>query len=265
LESQTPQELQLIAEELGLLSNSFSQPVPEWFERALTRIGGQNRYGQPNFRVVNGQKATEFAWGAERIKYPAAFLKEEKRVGYDVLRASGRKEFFEKESEIPETSQGDVIVPLIIKFSTQIGIPRHIIERWVSPEDLGGRYEWEKNRFDYDIEKAELVDALGPFPERGQYRHFLTIQTKDKRYRPLGPDVLEIIERVLRVQESVGRGKSYEQAVKDEVAEMQVRRAKQIKEYGEKWKDAFNTPRIKGNAFISVPDAFKKYTQEKSK
>jgi hypothetical protein len=251
---ETPTELKVIAENLGLLSNTFNPRIPEWFEKALTRLGGKNPHGEPNFRVVSGQMATRFAWGKTRLKYPAAFINETKTLGFDVLYADGSTKFFKQENDIPELKQGDIVMPRVSARREEIGIPRWVIERWQSPEQLGGEDEWQKNRYEFDAETNELVDALGPFPRDGQYRHFLTVQTKDKQFRELGPDVLDIIERVLRVQEKMGLGKSYEQAVREEVEEMKAKEKKRIAEFGERWKDAFNTPRIMGNAMVSVPD-----------
>ena len=243
-------ELQLFAENQNLLENNDGPPVPESFVKALTAIGGLNPHGEPNLRVVWGQRETKFAWGRWRIKYPAVFVNTQDTLGYDVLKSDGTSEFFARQEDIPAEYEKNIVLPRMKIRREEIGLPRFIIESWTSPDALGGEEEWNRNRWSFDEETRELVDSLGEFPRNGQYRHFFTVQTPDKNFAPLDEDVLTLIRATLRAQENVFKGMTLEEAVKKETEEILAKQKQAIAEIGDRMEQAFDTPRIAGNAMV---------------
>lgn len=252
-------DLQLFAEDMNLLENEAGPPIPASFVQALTEIGGLNRYGEPNLRVVWGQTATKWAWGKVRIKYPAVFLNEQITLGYDVLpkAATNKPTFYKRQEDIPAEFADCLVLPRMLLRREEIGLPRFIVESWVAPESLAkDEDEWNEGRWDYDVDSRELVDAAGPFPRQGRYEQFFTVQTPDKQFAPLGPEVLDLVKRTLRARDAVLKGLSFEEAVRNEVEEIKSKQRAAIAELGDRMQQAFNTPRIGGGASVTVPTEY---------
>jgi hypothetical protein len=125
---------------------------PEHIAESLRVAGGENRFGEPNFRVV---------WGYDRIvpmtgkweewaKYGAMLT--DKMTGYTETR-----EFMKLEKEIVETRYVPKYLP---------GNCWHL-EMWRPPEEYGSPEDWRKAG--EEVLQGMTVDTAGPFPERGEY------------------------------------------------------------------------------------------------
>lgn len=146
----------------------------------LTRAGGLNRFGEPNYRAV---------WGWSRLT-PIGGRWEDKNVVE-----------IRMEPKYPQVN-------------------RWHIEKWVAPEVYGSPEFWELTT------KEEGVQALGPYPSRGDYEHCFTLETPDGNFLQLTPTVVEHIARAI---ESSSR-------TKPKKATLRNREEKKDKEY-DNWAD----------------------------
>lgn len=263
-ESELP-DLLGIADKLGLTSNRQAPPIPDWVDQALINIGGLNKFGEPNFRIVWGQSATEHGWGQTRLKYPALNIDEQELLGHDIHNPNGKIHFI-KGTKIPDTLKpGAVLVPRYKKKKVTVGLPFFIVERWhdvteyFQPKGFHPTLEeaWEKElRWEWDEESGRRIDNMGPFPRRGVYLHFFTVKTPTLETRPIGEDVLNVIATTLRVESQVASGREYKLVLRDELEKQMAERRKPLLELQEKMQDAFNTPRLLGNPSVAVPASF---------
>ncbi len=148
--------------------------------RRLTAAGGNNRYGEPNFRAV---------WGWSRLGW----------IG-------GKWE--DRDSQTGEVVRETISVRLEPKY---IPFDRWHVERWCPPEMYGSPQEWEQ-------QTAEVIDgttvaALGPYPSRGEYEHVFTMEGPHGEFVQLTPAIVEQLSRMIevsrRVQRSDGRESLY--------------------------------------------------------
>ena len=252
-----------IAQQHHLMDNASPGPVPEWVNKALLRAGGTNKFGEPNFRAVFGQTETTFAWGQQRLKYPAVNINESELLGHDIHNANGTVHFV-KGSKIPSKLRpGSFILPRYRKVKKEIGLPFWIIERWFDVTEIfyPTKYfflplheAWEKEiRWDYDEETGQQIDNMGPFPARGVYQHFFTVKTPDLKYRPIDEDVINIVAMTLEAERQVASGREYSLVLKELIEKKQAKEREPFERLREKIEDAFNTPRILGNASVTVP------------
>lgn len=125
---------------------------PEHIAEALRVAGGENRFGEPNFRVV---------WGYDRIvpihgqweewgNYQATL--KDKHTGY-----SETRHFSKLEKTVIETRHVPKYLP---------GNCWHL-EMWRPPEEYGSPEEWSK--LGEEVIKGLTIDTSGPFPSRGEY------------------------------------------------------------------------------------------------
>lgn len=253
-----------IADKLGLMQNNPAPPVPDWVNQALLQAGGRNKFGEPNFKWVWGQSETHHAWGQQRMKYPATFVNEQELLGHDIRNPNGKVHFI-KGSQIPDKLKpGSVLVPRYRKKKVEVGLPFFIIERWHDVQEYFHpktffwetlEQAWEKEvRWDFEMETGQRVDNMGPFPSRGVYLHFLTVKTPDKKYRPITEDVIEVIKATLEAEQAFASGRDYNLAIRDVLQKRITKEQEPINQLRERMADAFNTPRLLGNASISVPD-----------
>lgn len=252
-----------IAQQHHLMDNARPGPVPEWVSKALLRVGGTNKFGEPNFRAVFGQTETTFAYGQQRLKYPAVNVNDEQLLGYDVHNPDGRINFIKSHKAVTKLRPGSYIVPRYKKVKKEIGLPFWIIERWYDVTEyfqptkyffLPLNEAWEKElRWDYDEETGYKIDNMGPFPARGVYQHFFTVKTPDLKYRPIDEDVINIIEMTLEVENQVASGREYTIVLRELLEKKREKEREPLNKLREKIEDAFNTPRILGNASVTVP------------
>jgi hypothetical protein len=109
--------------------------VPPHIEEFVTRIGGKNRFGGPNFRV---------SWGPDRLE----------KVGVADLHENGQLTF------------GAVYQR---KYKPT---PTWILEKWLPPEKYGSSKRWAiEQAYDLDGIKDTRHMILGQYPHRGDYEH----------------------------------------------------------------------------------------------
>ena len=135
--------------------------APVSVARRLEIAGGVNRFGRPNYRAV---------WGWSRLGWIGGKW-EDRGAGGELLRevVALRRE--------PKYTPHD----------------RWHLERWVAPEAYGSPREW----YVQTVERANgvSVPALGPYPERGEYEHCLTLAGPDGEFVQLTSTVAEFVAR----------------------------------------------------------------------
>jgi hypothetical protein len=129
----------------------------------ITRAGGTNRFGEPNFRVV---------WGGSRLSWIGG-----RWVDRDV--------------------HGNVIRESIQlrREPKYLPVNRWHIERWIAPEAYGSPEEWFAKTV--EIEDGIRIPALGPYPSRGEYEHCLTLAGANGEFVALSPAACDWIVRAL--------------------------------------------------------------------
>ena len=137
---------------------------PAYVERALRLAGGANRYGEPNFRAV---------WGWNRLTWIGGRWEDRDAAG-NLVR------------EVVELRQ----VPKYAPFD------RWHIERWCPPELYGRPQDWYARTV--ELEGGRGIPALGPYPQRGEYEHCLTLAGPRQEFVQLTPTVAEHVARLIQ-------------------------------------------------------------------
>jgi len=137
--------------------------APPEVGRRLRLAGGINRYGEPMYRAV---------WGWSRLGWIGGKWTDHNDDG-SILR------------EVVELRH----VPKYIPHD------RWHVERWMPPESYGSPRDW----YGYTIERENgvSVPALGPYPERGEYEHCVTLSGPQGEFVQLTPSVAEYIARAI--------------------------------------------------------------------
>jgi hypothetical protein len=117
--------------------------VPPAIAERVTRAGGTNWLGEPNFRVV---------WGGSRLTWLGGHW-------------------------VDRDTHGNVIRECVELRRVPKYLPtdRWHIELWVPPEAYGSREHWWTQTMESN--NGISIPALGPFPSRGEYEHCFTLQT----------------------------------------------------------------------------------------
>jgi hypothetical protein len=137
--------------------------APDSVQSMVTRAGGLNRYGEPNYRVV---------WGWSRLAWIGG-----KWVDYDEHGNAVR--------EVVELRQEPKYVPH----------DRWHVERWTPPEAYGSPEAWYEETT--EREDGILIPALGPYPTRGDYEHSFTLEGEQGEFLPLTPSVCLAVVRAV--------------------------------------------------------------------
>ena len=137
--------------------------APASFQDRITRAGGANRYGEPNFRVV---------WGGSRLAWIGGRFTDRDASG------NALRETFELRRE-----------PKYVPFD------RWHIERWMPPESYGSPAAWYAQTV--ECEGSARVPALGPYPTRGDYEHCFTLQTPEGGFLPLHAAACDAVVRAI--------------------------------------------------------------------
>jgi hypothetical protein len=137
--------------------------VPVSIERRLRSAGGVNRYGEPNYRAV---------WGWSRLGWIGGKWTDRDGAG-DVVRETVELR------EVPKYVPHD----------------RWHIERWMPPESYGSPGAWYASTI--EREGGVSVPALGPYPDRGEYEHCLTLESPLGEFVQLTPAVAEYVARAI--------------------------------------------------------------------
>lgn len=106
--------------------------TPSWVNEAVLLLGGKNRYGKPNFRVI---------WGGNRTHKVGGFFK-------TIVEG--------KPFDIPEVRE-------LLKYHPD----RWHLERWRPPEIYGTQENWYKDTWD----ELAQVHTQGDYPAEGDYEH----------------------------------------------------------------------------------------------
>jgi hypothetical protein len=128
-------------------------------ERVLRLAGGNNRFGEPNYRAV---------WGWSRLGWIGGKWEDRDAAGTLVR-------------EVIE-------LRLAPKYAPH---DRWHIERWLPPEAYGSPREWYAQTI--ERENGISVPALGPYPRRGEYEHCFTLSGPGGEFVQLTPTVAEHI------------------------------------------------------------------------
>ncbi len=122
--------------------------VPKWVEHIITKKGGLNPFGKPNFRVI---------WGGNRTYVVGGIFK-------DVTRF--------KDSEGRERAVVVEVPDLRTMLRYHPG--RWHLEKWCGPELYGTEEEWYTNTLDQEIMErfGQKLHTMGPWPgAEGDYEH----------------------------------------------------------------------------------------------
>jgi len=143
-----------------------SKRAPREIADRLARIGGLNRYGRANFRVV---------WGWSRLTWIGGKWTDRDAAG-GVIR------------EVAELRRVPKYLPL----------DRWHLERWLPPELYGPPERW----YQQTVERengilAASLPALGPFPHEGEYEHCFTLEGPGGEFVPLSVSVVEWLARAI--------------------------------------------------------------------
>jgi hypothetical protein len=137
--------------------------APAAVRERVTRAGGLNRYGEPNFRVV---------WGGSRLAWIGG-------------RWTDRDAHGSVRREVIELRQVPKYAPL----------DRWHIERWMPPESYGSPGQWHARTV--ETEDGIRIPALGPYPTRGDYEHCYTLESAEGKFLPLTPAACDWIVRAI--------------------------------------------------------------------
>lgn len=126
--------------------------APASMQELLTRAAGRNWYGEPMYRFIWGSNRTELVGGKWTDYSPTGSVLRERFEMRRVLKYT-----------LPYFNEN-----------------RWYIERWYPPEHFGARRLWTERTIEMDGFQA--IEALGPFPSRGDYKHFYTVENKHQEF-----------------------------------------------------------------------------------
>jgi hypothetical protein len=143
--------------------------APEFVRSALLRAGGVNRFDEPNFRAI---------WGWNRLTWIGG----------------------KWEDHDPHTGELLREVVALRREPKYHQLNRWHIERWCPPELYGSPETWARQTL--EIEGAQNVPALGPYPSRGEYELAFTLEGPSQDGQPgefvqLTPAVAERVARAI--------------------------------------------------------------------
>jgi len=147
--------------------------APSDIAERITRAGGLNLYGRPNFRVV---------WGWSRLTWIGGKWTDRDPVTGAVLR------------EVVELRR----VPKYLPHD------RWHLERWLPPALYGPPDAWYANTV--ERENGISVPALGPFPHEGEYEHCLTLEGPRGEFLPLSVAAVEWLVRAIEFSRALPPG-----------------------------------------------------------
>lgn len=159
--------------------------APANIRQRLTRAGGLNRLGEPNFRVI---------WGWNRLAWIGGKF-EDRSANGQLLR------------EVVELRQEP-------KYAQ---VNRWHVERWLPPEAYGSPKHW----YAQTVERAGgiSIPALGPYPHRGEYEHCFTIQGLRGEFAQLTPSIVEKVAEAIEWSRNRPRAKRRERLYEREARE----------------------------------------------
>lgn len=161
--------------------------IPSDFQSELTLLGGINKFGKPNLRVVwGGTQESDKSYEKGRLKYSC---------GYSPINVAGYR--YQKDGEwhfttnVDDLDQSFLILPAVEQ--EELGLLRFVIEQWVSAEQLAADARFQKR---YDA--GDLEPTLRSFPREGVYDTYLIVENQEGKFRQLDKDVLTYIKKKLQ-------------------------------------------------------------------
>jgi len=137
--------------------------TPAAIEERVTRAGGTNRYGEPQFRIV---------WGGARLAWIGGRWTDRDASGNVIRETVGLR-------RVPK----------------YLPVDRWHVERWMPPESYGSPDEWRAQTT--EIEDGIRIAALGPYPSRGDYEHCFTLESTAGEFIPLTAAACDWIVRAV--------------------------------------------------------------------
>lgn len=153
---------------------------PEFVDR-LIQIGGLNRFGEPNWRVVWGQTEIEVVGGTWEVPKPGTHF---------IVNPKGELVEQQNTMDVPEMRE-------VLKYEGQAC---WVLERWFPPENYGTEHQWYQENAD---PKGSGLSLLGRYPDEGYYEHCEKFITNDGRAVELNDEVLNYyVPMILKTHET---------------------------------------------------------------
>ncbi len=149
-----------------------SKRAPADVADRITRAGGVNLYGRPNFRVV---------WGWSRLTWIGGKWTDRDAHGNIVREAVELR-------RVPKYLPHD----------------RWHLERWLPPALYGPPERWYEQTV--EIEDGVAIPALGPYPREGEYEHCLTLEGPRGEFLPLSGAAAEWLIRAIEFSRAIPPG-----------------------------------------------------------
>jgi hypothetical protein len=171
------------------------QCPPEFVDR-LVSLGGLNRFGEPNWRVVWGQSETEQVGGTWEVPKPGTHF---------IVNPKGELVEQQNTMEIAEMRE-------VLKYEGQAC---WVLERWFPPENYGTEFQWYLENAD---PKGSGLSILGRYPDEGYYETCQRLITGDGRAVELNDAVLDYyVPMILKTHETTdAQRKAVRTAVREE-------------------------------------------------
>jgi hypothetical protein len=148
----------------------MNRETPAWAQRELRLAGGNNRFGEPNFRLTWGWNLFDWIGGKWEDRDDAGHLIRE------VLALRWVQKY-----------------PMFLN--------RWIVEKWVAPEKYGTPESWYRQTREWGEEGN--IPQLGPYPERGRYQLCCVIELNG-HFVQLTPTILyDVIQAVIYKEQHV--------------------------------------------------------------
>lgn len=191
--------------------------VPDYIERAVTNLVGRNRFGEPNARWV---------WGWARLAWIAGKFEDRDEHG------NLTREVVEARHEPKYRGAG-------------MNPSRWYFEVWMPPETYGSPEMWYQTTL--EIDGVRNIQALGPYPHKGDYEHSFTLDDGRGNYISLDLEIARRVAYLWLKQRNAPRKSSIEKRSQFE--------AKQDADY-HTFADAVLTdavPAFHSHPFVTVP------------
>lgn len=160
--------------------------TPRFVEDAIRLAGGLNCFGEPNYRAV---------WGWNRLTWIGGKWEDRHPKTKQLLR------------EVIELRLEPKYMP----------VNRWHIERWMPPESYGSPFIWRHSTL--EMVDGRSIEALGPYPSRGEYELAFTLETPKGEFVQLTPTVASYVARAIewsRGQARSARKKSIDERVRQQ-------------------------------------------------
>lgn len=200
-------------DQFDLTRNHPAPILSDSLQKELTKVGGVNQFGEPNFRLVWGQNERKIAFGALHMKYI-------------IGRAIRWEDKFDPKTNL-HTKE---------RIVEEIGLPRFILEEWMPPDFFGTPQVWENHRWNWIDGIRE--DNLGPYPERGRYVHYSTVETDEGEFRYPDQRELNLVAQAMWDRRNVTH--NLEQEMKDEREAVERAEQKREDDLEQDLKDSIN-------------------------